>query len=746
LRLRRIEADSLDAMGRSAWLAGALVALAACDETSSIDGTTTTTSTGGGGGQPERCPPGEEPLDDSGCREAGALAGIPPEACADGFTPSDHGCVAVLPATPCTDGTMAVPGETSCHELTDCGNAQWGAAPVDITTVYVDQAYLGGMSDGSVVYPFTTIQEAIDAANPGAIVVVAAGVYPESVTFAGKPIRLWGRCPRLVEVTAVTIAAGAGGSELHTLAFAHGAIGVHVLGAVNVQVDRVWVHDTDATGILLEGVAAPASAHVSGSLVEHASGSGIFAASGSAIVESTAVRDTLPETTTGKFGRAIDTYTVPGSSNRASMQVSGSLLERSRATAVFVGNGDLILEGTLVRDTDEQASDMKLGFGLYAQPDTGSGSRSSVTVTGSVFERHQSYGMLMFATDADITATAIREGQPEAVGQGYGYGIGVRNAADGAASDVTIVDSLLEENHGGGIYVDGSKLLVERTLIRDTLPQLSDQKLGRAIIAQAAADADGATEVTVRGSAIERSYEVGIFATASQLLCESTRVRDTVPSAATDRGGRGIVVQLDVTSGARGAGTVRTSLVENSFEAGVFAGASDLEVEGTLVRGTEPSAVDGLTGRGITFEVYQPTGARSSGSVRHSAMEQNHEEGLCIIGSEVDIDNVVVSDTAPVAPGLGDGISVAAFAAPASATIHGSRVEANARAGIAAFGASIVLGDTVLECNPVHLDGEDLAGPFSFQDVGGNVCGCGGTAEACKVLSTELAPPQPLDD
>ena len=38
-------------------------------------------------------------------------AGIPPQACGEGFVPTDgQGCEPILPAAPCAPGLMAVPG------------------------------------------------------------------------------------------------------------------------------------------------------------------------------------------------------------------------------------------------------------------------------------------------------------------------------------------------------------------------------------------------------------------------------------------------------------------------------------------------------------------------------------------------------------------------------------------------------------------------------------------------------------
>jgi len=88
-------------------------------------------------------------------------------------------------------------------------------------------------------------------------------------------------------------------------------------------------------------------------------------------------------------------------------------------------------------------------------------------------------------------------------------------------------------------------------------------------------------------------------------------------------------------------------------------------------------------------------------------------------------------------------------AVTASAHVSGTRIEGSARAGIANFAATVVLADSELECNGIHLDGEPLTVPegtfpSSFDDLGGNRCGCGDVRTACTVLMSNLEPPSTL--
>ena len=186
------------------------------------------------------CPPGEA------LGEAGACipAGVPPEMCGDGFLPDgDSGCDPVLPAEPCPPGLIAVPGDAECREVAPCGAGTWGEIPVEPGTQHVDASYAAADGDGSAAKPWPTIQAGIAAAAPGAIVAVAAGSYAEDAFVHDKAVRLWGRCPELVEIVGTGVAFAslriedADGTEVRSLAIRGAQTGVAVTGSLEVLLD-----------------------------------------------------------------------------------------------------------------------------------------------------------------------------------------------------------------------------------------------------------------------------------------------------------------------------------------------------------------------------------------------------------------------------------------------------------------------------------------------------------------------------
>src|SRR5262245_43627725 len=254
------------------------------------------------------CPPAEWLRDDGVC----IPAGVPPDGCGEGFVhDGDRGCERILPDAPCPPGLMAVPGETVCREVAPCAAGTWGDIPVEPDTEYVDASYLGMDSDGSALKPWTTIQSAVNAASPGAIVAIAAGSYLEDVLVSGKTVRLWGVCPRDVEVVgtgaeigALLILTGAAATEVRNVAIRGGAVGVVSSGSLDVVLDRVWVHDNASRGVNVQGDLGPTGIALNASLVEDNNEFGFFLEGTDATVEASVIRTTQP--VQGLFGRGVN--------------------------------------------------------------------------------------------------------------------------------------------------------------------------------------------------------------------------------------------------------------------------------------------------------------------------------------------------------------------------------------------------------------------------------------------------------
>jgi hypothetical protein len=603
---------------------------------------------------PELCDVADLRLPDGSC----VRPGVPADGCAGGFVHDGlYGCDPVLPAAACADATIALPGEAECRAITPCGEGPWGEVPTDGATVYVDAAYSAGDSDGSAAKPFATIGAAVTAAAPGALIAIAQGSYAEDVSVVGKPLRLWGRCPDLVEIVgqggdigAVVVAPGADGSEVRGLALRGPLAGIVVSGVAEVLLDSLWIHDTAIFAILMTAQLGPTARRVTNVLVERAGELGVFFAGASVEVDGLNVRATLP------------------------------------------------------------GADLTLGRGVQ---------------------------------------------------------IDLCKPADGCdppvPANVVMNRSLIDGNREIGIAVAGSTAAIRGTVVRGTLPRQSDLMLGRGINVGHCTAADGcplpvAPTASIEGVVVVGNSAVGILSEGAELAVTNSVVRDTLPQAADLQFGRGIEVQ-PCTAG-RGCTPARPgnlllerSLIDASHSAGLFISAADAQLRGIVVRGTLPSAADQLSGRGINV---QGCGAESGCDVViaptmtmfDSLIEDSREFGVAALGANLELaDSVIRASSAQVADGLfGDGLALSNHVPSAAATLTHVALRDSARAGIANFGSLVSLGSTSIECAAIELDGESHFGSdATFDDRGDNLCGCPDGSAACKVVSSGLGPPSPLE-
>jgi hypothetical protein len=711
----------------------------------------------GGGGASSECSPGEREVEGRGCVPAGvqdsgcvagevtladggcAPAGVPPMACAIGFEPDEDGCVPILPEEPCADGEMAIAGERQCRPVAPCPSGTWGDIPVESNTQYVDVAYAGNDSDGSALKPWTTIARAILEADDNAIVAIAAGSYLEDLENLLKPLRLWGRCPTLVEIVGnsgiatVLFGNGADGSEIRDVALRGATIGVGSAGGGNVLVDRVWIHDVGSYGMAVQSFNEPTELTMSRSLIERASVLGGFVVDANLVLDQSVVRATQPDAAFPKSGIGIE---VDQRSGHASIQ--RSIIAGNRCSGIDLVGGNAVLEGSAVIDTQPAAGNC---FGVGVEAQTGpSSQRAHLEVRASFVARNAYAGISLVGADGLIESSVVQDTRLDAVDN---LGLGVAVSFDGRGSTATLRSSSIRGNGSHGIGVENSQAVVEGTVVRDhSGTQLA---AGRGIeLFQDVAP----TDVSVTSSVVANSTEAGIVCLASTLRLEGVAVRDTRAWPATGDASGIVVSSFE----ARGTANIEASLIEHNDSLGLFVAGADATLEGVAVREQLP-APDGSDGGGIQVQWDIERQLEATMLLRDSIVEGNRDAGVLVFSAEASIEHSRIGDTAPEGSNglMGDGMQVLSFAdfmAPASARVTRSRFERAARAGIVCFSADLMLETTALECNAIDLAAEVWQGfqpshESALQDLGGNVCGCDGQTSACKAISSQLAAPTP---
>jgi hypothetical protein len=464
--------------------------LLACSSETEQATTTTTTSSSDGGGD-STCPAGTRTLADGTCQRAG----VPPSSCAPGFEhDGEAACVPVLPPEPCAAGLMAVPGESSCRPVAECATGDYGDIPVDGTTQYVDIAYAGGDSDGTLAKPWTTISEAVSAATPGALVAVAAGVYHEAVAISGVPVRLWGRCPELVEVrstaaslASITVTATDGAQIVGLSATNTTAEGIALRDSRDVVIDRVRIYDTLSPAVSAIG----GSATVRRSLIENGVG-GVSTTDADIAVEASVIRNM----TNGVL--AIGVTADP----RPTGRITGSVVEGAGISLWRVSG---TIEGTVMRNADEGGIVL---IGDRPEP---------VAVSGCYLEHNWWVSLVSFGAPLELRATVIRE--THSVPEGAGRALEVQHTDLGHAAAL-IEDSLIEISNEAGISLFGVPATLDGVLIRQTAAN------GFALFG------DGVTAVgdptpaslTVRHSVIANSERAGLSSFGSEITLERTQI------------------------------------------------------------------------------------------------------------------------------------------------------------------------------------------------------------------------------
>jgi hypothetical protein len=626
------------------------------------------------------CPAGELSLPNGDCQGPG----VPPDGCGEGFeADGDAGCTAVLPATPCGDGEMAVPGEASCRSVGACAEGTWGDIRTDEATQHVDASYRGGASDGTSLHPWTTINQAIQVAPAGALVAIAEGSYLEDLQIVDRPLRLRGRCAGLVEIVgtgaapeAIRIGGSADGTTIADVSITGPGVAVQVQGAKGVAIDRVWLHDLGSTGVAARNSGQVA---ISRSLIDRAGGDGVLVASASsADVEATVIRNT-----TAIQSGAVGVFVTSGASGtRPRASLRGSVVEGTDGVALFVEGSDLVMEATVIRDTFHPV---------------------------------------------------------------FGWGIAAQNDARGAPASVEVRTSVIERSHDSGVFVGGSDVVLERSVVRETLPN-SDLEGGTGIGVQSSEVTGGPSTLVLRSSLVQANHAAGCYLQGSIGEIETTLIRDTRPQKADGWFGRGVDV-ADDPAGARSTLTLRDSIIERSHEIGLVIDRSDATIDNVAVRDTQPRGYDGAFGRGVQIE--SAGGSVAVAAISRSAIERNRDVGIAVVNAAVTIDSTVVEGTQPTTMGtFGDGIAVVSTNQSATVTISASRIVANARAGVTSFGGAVLVTGTSLECNPIHLAGElgFDGSALELEDGGGNICGCENVETTCAVQTASLQSPTPVSD
>jgi hypothetical protein len=284
---------------------------------------------------------------------------------------------------------------------------------------------------------------------------------------------------------------------------------------------------------------------------------------------------------------------------------------------------DATIEGSLVAATQSSGGN---GFGIGIADDAGTRGRANVTVASSVVRGSVRAGVLAYGSDVAIDASVVRDTAPSAEDGTWGRGIYADTSeASGERARVVVTRSLVDKSHDVGVFVSGSEVQLSGTLVRQTQLGPADiEARGVAVQYQPLTGHRGS--VALEGCAVLSSEGAGVVALGSDLEVTSTLVADTLTDVE-NSGGTGIALAPWEDGSQRTVAAINASLIQGNRRAGVTVYGSDATLEATVIRGTLPQPSDGDLGWGIEVRAHTATGQRAAATIRSCLIEGNTQVG-----------------------------------------------------------------------------------------------------------------------
>jgi hypothetical protein len=387
----------------------------------------------------------------------------------------------------------------------------------------VDASYSGGNNDGSQDRPWTALVDAVTAAQSGAVIAIAAGSYQGDLWVQSKSVRLWGRCPELVEIVGtpnsmgtVVFTTGADGSQVQQLALT-GFTGISMSGATDVLVRRTWIHDTSARGMEVEDPVGPTGAAVEDSLIESTGNAGVFYGGSQGAVTRSAVRYTAA--TNAGFGNAgIAVSYNPVSMRAGTLVVRSCVIEQNGLNGLHVAGAIADVQDTIIRDSFPNTANEE-GRGITV------GSVGAVAgdlqLRQSVIERNYEGGVAALAAHVTLENVTIRDTFARAIDGHDGRCLQIQDSPE-VRPTVSVRTSLLERCVGGGVMAVSSDVLIESSVIRNITPRPADNGFGDGV---AVAAEPAAASLQLIGSLIQDTSRAGAAVFGGQMTVSATRLR-----------------------------------------------------------------------------------------------------------------------------------------------------------------------------------------------------------------------------
>jgi len=390
-------------------------------------------------------------------------------------------------------------------------------------------------------------------------------------------------------------------------------------------------------GIRLRGnveSGAPSKLTLRSSVVTDSLGAAVYAVGSQAVIEASVLRDTLPRAGDPVRGNGVYVGEQSSTGARGTLSLLASVIERNHEAGVLVVGADATIEATLVRDTLPLPSNQTEGRGIHLQGGASMGGRSTLTATNSTVAGNHVLGLMVSGSDATVSATVVRDTLPQASDLSSGAGVGVTvDDLTGEPGVLALHGVVVSDSHHLGLAVSGSAVTATGTVVRRTTPQAADNHFGQGI----AALPDLATALlpvlTLKAVVVEQCHDAGLFFQGGQATVETTVVRDVLPRAADQRYGRGMSIQYDDTVDSRTSLTLAWSAVQRSYEVGVFVSDADVVLDHCLIADTVANT-NGAAGDGLAVRAFSSPPTVTVNSLR---IENSERAAVSNFGAVVSI-------------------------------------------------------------------------------------------------------------
>ncbi|MFH2010968.1 MAG: hypothetical protein ABI333_30490 [bacterium] len=194
------------------------------------------------------------------------------------------------------------------------------------------------------------------------------------------------------------------------------------------------------------------------------------------------VRQTLPNERDGTFGVGIGSRCDPSTGTCGSTTLSQSLIADNRSVGILSFGVDTTLTGSLVRDTLPETTGGHYGRGISAQCDPMVGYCGSLSVAGSVIRSSEQSGIFIHGVPAVLEGVAVLDTVPNTSGFWEGqFGQSIWAMCDldlESCSTLQLTSCLLESSHKAGLAMQGVSGFMRTSAIRQVLADTRDGKYG----------------------------------------------------------------------------------------------------------------------------------------------------------------------------------------------------------------------------------------------------------------------------